>query len=162
MAGGNIFWKERAIVTLTSSGASLTNNSGAAVGTNLDVRAAGNAAGDKSAIFELTCQWGTVTGIAAGTKIADLYLVPLMDATNLSNQIDLSSGASYIPFSCRVGGFFAAKIPTASTDTKFVTNALDSIPLLPLLYTAHLINTSGQTWSANWTLKSITAQDQYS
>lgn len=158
---GEIFWKERAIITLTSTGASLTNGSGAAAGTDLDVRAAGNAADDGAAILQLTCQWGTVTGIAAGTLLADLYLVPKMDGTNLP-QVDLTSGSSYIPFVHRVGGFIAAKVPTASTDTIFATGSLDQIPLMPLLYTAHLINRSGQTISINWALKVITARRQYS
>lgn len=158
---GELFWKERAIITLTSTGASLTNLSGGAAGTDLDVRALGNAADDESAVFELTCQWGIVTGIAAGTLLADLYLVPKMDGTNLP-QIDLTAGASYIPFAFRVGSFVAAKVPTAATDTRFVTNALDAIPVLPLLYTAHLINKSGQTISVNWILKVITAKRQYS
>lgn len=157
---GEIFWKERSIVTLTSTGASLTNLSGAAAGTDLDVRAAGNAADDDAAIFQLTCQWGTVTAIAAGTLIADLYLVPKMDGTNLP-QIDLTTGSSYIPFVYRVAGFVASKIPTASTDTIFATGSLDQIPIMPLLYTAHLINRSGQTISTNWTLKVITARHQY-
>lgn len=157
---GNILWAERALVTLTSTGASLTNLSGAAAGTNLDARAAGNAADDLAAVFRLTCQWGTVTGIAAGTLIADLYLVPLVDGTN-PPQIDLTAGASYIPFVHRVGGFYAAKAPTASTDTIFDTGSLDSIPLMPLLYTAHIINRSGQTISANWSLGVVSAHKAY-
>lgn len=161
MAGGDIFWKERSIITLTSTGASLTNLSGAAAGTNLDVRAAGNAADDDAAIFQLTCQWATVTAIAAGTLLADLYLVPKMDGTNLP-QLDLTAGSSYIPYAHRVGGFVAAKVPTSNTDTIFATGSLDQIPIMPLLYTAHIINRSGQTISSNWILKVITARHQYS
>lgn len=158
---GDIFAKERAILTLTSTGASLTNLSAAAAGTDLDVRSAGNAAEDFQGVFELTCQWGTVTGIAAGTVIGDLYLVPKMDGTNLP-QIDLTADGSYIPATYRVGSLIAAQAPTANTDTKFTTNPLDGVSLMPLLYTAHLLNRSGQTISANWTLKAITARDQYS
>ena len=157
---GEFLWKERSIITLTSTGASLTNLSGAAAGTDLDVRTAGNAVGDDAAIFELTCQWGTVTSIAAGTLIADLYLIPKIDGTNLS-QLDLTAGSSYISFAHRVGGFVAAKIPTASTNTIFATGSLDVIPIMPLLYTAHIINRSGQTMSVNWSLKVITARHQY-
>lgn len=158
---GDIFWKERSIITLTSTGASLTNNSGAAAGTELDVRTAGNAEGDSAAIFRLACQWGTVTGIAAGSLIADLYLVPKVDGTALPD-LDLTTGASYIPYIYRVAGFVAPKIPTVSTTMTFDSNSLDQLPILPLLYTAHLINRSGQSMSANWSLKAVTARRQYS
>jgi|GEM_PF-3070868 len=159
---GEIFWKERAIATITSTGGSATNLSAVSAGADIDFRAAGGNADDDAAIFELTCQWATVTGIAAGTIIADLFLVPKMDGTNLSQQLDLSAGASYIPFTCRAGSFTAAKVPIANTDTKFVTLAFDSIAILPLLYTPHMLNRSGQTISANWILKIISARHQYS
>lgn len=151
-----IKWSERAALTLTSSGASLTNGSCGAAGTDLDARASGNAAQDFVADFELVCQWSTVTGIAAGTIVADLYLVPKLDGTNLP-QIDTTAGASYIPFAHKCGSFVAAKAPSASTDTRF---HVPNVDLHPLLYTAHIINRSGQTVSANWSLKAVTAQAQ--
>lgn len=159
MAGEN-FWKERPLFTLTSTGASLTNNSGAAAG-DLDARALGNAAQDFAISFLLTCQWATVTGIAAGSKIADLYLVPKVDGTNLP-QIDLTAGSSYIPFSHRADGFIASKVPVANTNTLFATYSLGQITLMPLLYTAHLMNKSGQTISVNWKLEAVSARKQYS
>ncbi len=154
---GQIFWKERALVTLTSAGASIANGSGAAAGTDLDVRASGNASEDFSAIFGLICQWATVTAIAAGTTVAELYLVPKVDGTNLP-QIDLTATSSYISPMHYAGTFIAAKVPTANADTIFSSMVVD---LAPLLYTAHIINRSGQTIAANWTLKVVSAQAQY-
>lgn len=155
---GEIFLKERAIVTLTTTGASLTDKSGAAVGTDMDFRSAGNFAEDWAGTFEWVGQWGTVTGIAAGTIIADIYLVPKVDGTNLPD-IDLAAGASYIPYLHRVASLVASKTPTASTNFRAASNVfyVDQ----PMLYTAHLINRSGQTISANWALKAISTRGQY-
>lgn len=151
-------WDERAAVTLTSSGSSLTNGSAGSAGTDLDVRttASENAKGDITAAFQLTAQWATVTGIVAGTIVGLLYLVPKVDGTN-AQQIDTTAGSSYIPGTCLVGPLVAAKAPSTNTDTYFVTLNVD---LQPLLYTAYLLNKSGQTISANWTLKVVSAQMQ--
>lgn len=154
---GNIVWKEQAIVTLTSSGASLTNLSAGSAGTALDCRAGGNAADLIAAIFSLQCQCGTVTGITAGTVIADLYLVPAIDGTNYPD-VDTTAGASYIAHPMRVGQFVAPKAMTASTNMLFQSAPVD---ILPLLYTAYIKNFCGQTISANWTLKAVAAGVQY-
>lgn len=154
---GNILLKEQAIVTLTSTGASLTTGSSGLAGTQLDCRAAGNAADFFMASLSLTAQWATVTGIAAGTTIADIYLVPAIDGTNFPD-IDTTSGSSYIPFTMRVGSFVASKVPTASTNALFQSAPID---LMPLLYNVYIINRSGQTMSANWTLKALAAAAQY-
>ena len=156
---GDIRAKESAIVTLTSAGASLTTGSaGAANGTaDFDARSAGNAADDLRAQFELTCQWGTVTGITANTVVAELYLVPALDGTNFPD-IDTTSGSSVLPMATYVGPFVATKAPTASANARFVSPAVD---LLPVLYRPYIKNTSGQTISANWTLKAVSAQAQY-
>lgn len=159
---GEIFWKERAIATITSSGGSITNLSAVSAGADIDFRAAGGNADDDAGVFELTCQWATVTAIAAGTIVGDLYLVPKMDGTNASQQLDTTGGSSYIPYTCKVGSFIAAKVPTANTDAKFVSGVLDVIQFLPLLYTPYILNRSGQTIAANWTLKLISARHQYS
>jgi hypothetical protein len=156
---GNIFAKERAANTLTSAGSSLTNGSGGSAGTDLDLRSAGNSAQDFSASFELTCQWATVTGIVAGTVVADIFAVPKLDGTNASQQVDTTAGSSFIPYPCRVGVFIAAKAPSTNTDTRFFSG---TIALDPLLYTMYIINRSGQTISSNWTLKEVGAQTQYS
>ncbi len=156
---GDIRQKERAIVTLTSSGASLSNGSaGIANGTaNFDARSGGNFADDFAAQFELICQWATVTGITAGTIVADLYLLPRLDGTN-APDIDTTSGTSRLPFNAYVGSFEATKAPTANTDTRFITAP---VAFNPLLFVPYIIGRSGQTMSANWTLKAVGVQGQY-
>lgn len=154
---GDIRAKERAAVTLTSSGSSLTNGSAGSAGTDLDVRAAGNSEGDLLCRFELIAQWATVTGIIAGTTVAELYLVPKLDGSNLPD-VDLTAGTSRLPSTTFASTFEATKLPTASTDARFISGLVD---LFPGLYTAHIRNASGQTISANWTLKVVAAQAQY-
>jgi hypothetical protein len=153
---GSILLKEQAIVTLTTAGASLTTGSAGLAGT-LDCRAAGNAADMLSVLLSLTAQWGTVTGIAAGTTVADIYLVPAIDGANFPD-IDVTAGASYIPFTQRVGSFVASKAPTAATNALFQSAPLD---LMPVLYNVYILNRSGQTISANWTMKALAAAAQY-
>ncbi len=155
---GSIFAKERSIITLTSTGASLTNGSAGSAGTDLDVRSSGNAAEDFQSTLELKCQWGTVTGIVKGTVVAELYLVPKLDGTN-APDVDTTSGSSALPYESFAAVFTAIKAPTASTDMRFITGTVN---LQPILYTAYIINTSGQTISSNWTLKIVPAQAQYS
>lgn len=156
---GDIRAKERSIVTLTSSGASLTNGSaGAANGTaDFDARSGGNAPDDLRARFQLTCQWATITGIVAGTVVAELYLLPALDGTNFPD-IDTTSGSSRLPWNCFAGAFEATKAPTANTNMTFIGPALD---IDPLLYRPYIKDTSGQTMAANWTLKVVSAQGQY-
>ena len=154
---GDIRAKERAIVTLTSTGSSLANGSGGSAGTDFDGRAAGNAADDFQAQFQLTCQWATITSIVKDTVIAELYLVPKMDGTNLP-ALDSTASTSAYPRSCLADVFVAVKAPTANTDMIFVTATVN---ISPRLYTAHIINRSGQTMAVNWTLKVVSDQGQY-
>lgn len=156
---GDIRAKERSIVTLTSSGGSLSNGSaGVANGTaDFDARSTGNAPDDFQVQFELLCQWATVTGIVAGTVIADLYLVPLLDGTNLPD-VDLTAGASSLPLTCLVGSFIATKTPTAATNARFPSALIN---IAPRLYRPYILNKSGQTISANWTLRNVSDQAQY-
>jgi hypothetical protein len=144
----SLILKEQALVVLTSTGASLTSGSAGPAGVTLDARTAGNAADFFAALFELTAQWATVPA-GASTVIAELYLLPALDGTNYPD-IDVTPGGSYIPFQYRVGSFVAAKVPTANVNARFVSNAVD---LLPVLYQAYIINRSGQTLSLNWALK---------
>jgi len=153
---GNLLSKEYPVVTLTTSGASLTSGSAGLAGT-LDCRAGGNAADLFMALLSLAVQWATVTGIAAGATVAELYLVPAIDGTNFPD-IDTTPGASYIPFTMRAGPFVAPKAPTASTNMLLQSAPLD---LMPTLYNVYIINRSGQTISANWTLKALAAAAQY-
>lgn len=161
MAGGNIFWKEQPIVTLTSALAALVNNGGGAANAsaNLDVRSAGNAAEMLSAIFELRVQWATVTGIAAGTIVGDLYLVPALDGTNFADVNIANASTDYIASNYRVGSFVSPLAPAASTPYRFATAAVD---LFPALFKPYIINRSGQTFAVNGTLKVVAAEAQYS
>jgi len=152
---GNILLKEQAIVTLTSTGASTVSGAASLVGT-LDCRVGGNAADMFAALFSLTAQWATTTGIAAGTTIADLYLVPAIDGVNFPD-ID-TSAASYIPFTMRAGTFVSPKALTANQNYLFQSGVSE---LMPVLYNVYLQNRSGQTISANWTVKALAAAAQY-
>lgn len=160
---GNIFWKEQAIVTLTSSLAALVQNGGgAANGTaNLDVRSAGNAAEMFSAAFELTVQWATVTSITSGTIVGDLYLVPALDGTNFAQIQIANASTDYISQQHYVGSFINA-IPsgTLATGTNYRFDVMN-VDLQPLLYTPYIINRSGQTYTVNGTLKVVATQAQY-
>lgn len=162
---GNIFYKERAIVTLqdrTNTTAMTTGSAAAAATADLDVRASGNAAQDMLASFELFCRWTTITGILNGVAVAELYLVPLLDGTNLPD-VDLTAGTSALPASSLVGMFIANKQAVTVTDMRF---PLGPVPLFPALYRAYLLNRSGQTMTTtsgtSWQLRVVTAQYQYS
>ena len=156
---GDIRSKERSIVTLTLTGASLTNLSAAVANAtaDLDARSGGNFADDFNCTFELLVQWATITGIVAGTVIGELYLVPLVDGTNLPD-VDLTAGSSRLPYASYVAPFDAVKAPTANTDMRFITAP---ISINPLLYRPYLLNKSGQTMTANWDLKAVGVQGQY-
>lgn len=155
---GSIFSKERAAVTLTSTGGSITNSNSVAAGTDIDFRTGGNAAEDFQVAFELLCQWATITGIVAGTVVADIYMVPKLDGTNLPDvDTTVNNG---LPPQCYVGSFTAVKAPTANTNMRFPSAVVPNVH--PMLYTVYLCNRSGQTISANWTLKALSAQAQYS
>lgn len=157
---GDIKAKERSIITLTTTGASLTNGSAGAAGTSLDLRAAGgtgNADGDTRFRLELVCQWATITGIVKGTRIAEVYGVPKLDGTN-APDVDTTAGSSAIPFECFLDLLSAIKAPTANTNMRFVSRIIDAFPSL---YDLYVLNRSGQTMAANWSLKAVPAKDQY-
>jgi hypothetical protein len=113
----------------------------------------GNCAEAFTGQFALTCQWATVTGIAAGTDVADLYLVPSIDGTNFP-----AIGTGVISPNHYVGSFICELAPTASTNMLFVSPEVD---LLPRLYKAYIINQSGQTMSSSWSLTVVVDQGQY-
>lgn len=156
---GDLRAKERGIVTLTTTGASMVNGSAAvANGTaDFDARSTGNFPDDLQAQFELVCQWATITSIVAGTIAAELYLVPLLDGTNLPDM-DLTSATSRLPYSTFVGTFECTKVPTATTNMRFVTG---NVSFNPALMRPYILNRSGQTISANWSLKAVGVQGQY-
>ena len=156
---GNITAKERAIVTLTTTGASLsTGSAGVANGTaDFDARAAGNSPDDFQAQFEFVCQWATITGITVNTAAAELYLVPLLDGTNLPD-LDLTAGSSALPLSAYVGVFQCVKVPTAATNMRFVST---TVQFNPMLLRPYILNRSGQTMAANWSVRVVAVQGQY-
>jgi hypothetical protein len=153
---GSILLKEQAIVALTTTGTSLTTGSAGLAG-QLDARAGGNAADLFAALFSLSAQWATVSGIAGGTVVADLYLVPAIDGATFPD-IDTTAGASYIPYPMQAGSFIAPKAPAANTNALFQSATVD---LMPALYNVYIINRSGQTISVNWALKVLAAAAQY-
>lgn len=155
---GDIFSKERTAVTISSSQAALSSGNSQAMGVDLDFRNSGNAAEDFACVFELFCQWATITGIAAGTIIADIYLIPKLDGTNLPD-LDLTTSTG-LPPQCLVGNFQAVKAPVANTNMRFVSNLVEGIH--PMLYTVHLMNRSGQQIASGMTVKALSARVQYS
>jgi len=158
---GNVPFLEGAIQTITSTGAAATSGSAILAGTlNTSSGGPSATAGKVSALFSLLAQWATVTGIAANTTIADLYLVPAIDGTNFPD-VDTTAGASVIPFSYRVGSFVASKVPTANTNMLFGTASAAPVELFPAIYNVYIVNRSGQPMSANWTLKAQAAGVQY-
>lgn len=156
---GLIAARERAIVTLTTTGASIATGSAAAANAtaDFDARSTGNFPDDLQAQFELVCQWATITSIVAGTIAAELYLVPILDGTNLPD-VDLTAGTSRLPYSTYVGAFECTKAPTASTNMRFVTG---NVTFNPTLMRPYILNRSGQTISANWSVKAVSVQAQY-
>ena len=156
---GNLALKTGTAVTITSTGGSTTNGSATSAGT-IDLRAAGtaNLIEELQAFMELTCQWATVTSIAAGTIAADVYLVPALDGTNYATVTAAGAGADYIASTMRVGSCVVTNTPTAATNYRYVTAPFD---LFPALYTVYILNRSGQTISANWTLKILPCEAQY-
>lgn len=154
---GNILSKEAAALqTIGTTTGALTTGSAVLVGA-VDARAGGNVADLFTALFSLTAQWATITGIAAGTTIADLYLVPAIDGTNFPD-VDTTAGASYIPYTQRVGSFVASKAPTVNANALFSSLPVD---LFPTLYNAFILNRSGQTISTGAVLKAMGAAAQY-
>ena len=156
---GDLRSKERAIITLTTTGASMTTGSAAVANAtaDFDARSSGNFPDDLQAQFELVCQWATITGIVAGTIAGELYLVPILDGTNLPD-VDLTAGLSRLPFTTYVGAFECTKAPTAATNMRFVTG---NVTFNPTLMRPYILNRSGQTISANWSIKAVSVQGQY-
>lgn len=156
---GDIRQKERAIVTLSSTIASMTTGSAAVANAtaDFDARSSGNAPDDFCAQFEWTVQWSTITGIAAGTIVGELYLLPILDGTN-APDIDTTSGSSKLPYAAYAGAFEATKAPTANTNARFISPV---VFFNPLLFRPYIKNTSGQTTAVNSTLKAVSVQGQY-
>ena len=156
---GDIRAKERAIATLTTTGASLSTGSAALANAtaDFDARAGGNAPDDSRAQFELVCQWATITGIVLNTVVAELYLVPLFGGVDLPD-VDLTAGSSVLPLPAFAGVFRCTKAPIAATNMRFIS---DTVQFNPFLCRPYLLNRSGQTMTVNWAIRVMSVQDQY-
>lgn len=156
---GDIRTKERAIITLTTTGPILSAGSAAAANATADFNAGagGNVAGDSRVQFELLCQWANITGIVLNTIVAEIYLVPLFGGVDLSD-IDLTAGSSALPLPAYVGSFRCVKPPVAATNMRFIS---DSVQFNPFLYRPYLLNRSPQQMAANWSVRSMSVQDLY-
>jgi hypothetical protein len=146
---GNIFAKEASAVVLQNdNGSSLSNGNGTSISTTLDNRSSGNGAQNFFGNFELkTAGFGSAP---SAHQPLDLYLVPTLDGTNAADVTSSIPEATYY-----VGSFLTLN---SSSAKRF---CLLNIPLQPLLYTVYLVNNTGQTLSANWGLRVVTSQDQY-
>lgn len=145
---GAITLKSGTAASLTTTGSSMTNGS-AALAAAVDFRTGGttNLIEQLQAVVEVVCQWSTVTGIVAGTIVADVYFVPRNFADSADCDVDLTAGSSYIAPQYRVGSLTAPKAPTASTDATYQTAPFNLDPRKGKIY---ILNRSGQTISANW------------
>lgn len=147
---GNIFLKEAtAVVLQNDNGGSTANGVGVAASTSLDNRSGGNGAQNFWGNFELKTA-GFGSSVTAGVTV-DLYLVPAIDGTNYCDVTSSIPNTSYY-----VGSFV---LITGSAATR---STVLNVPLQPLLYKAYLYNQAGQTMSANWGLRVVTSQEQYS
>jgi hypothetical protein len=149
---GNIFFKEASVVVLQNDNGGSFTTTPTSLATNLDNRNGGNAAENFWASFELKCGFGSASGIVG--KTVDLYLVPALDGTNFA---DVDTSAPTMPLNNYVGSF---TIVMNQTSVQRLT--LIGVPVQPLLYKGYLVNNSGQTLSANWGCRVVTAMEQYS
>lgn len=144
---GDIKAKPASIVTLESSGGSLSNGSQVAAST----ATYDNSSNDMFfANFELNGGFGSSPSVGA---LINLYLVPALDGTNYA-EVDTTN--HNMPPACFVGSFVVNKAQTSAQRMDVL-----GVPLQPLLYKAYLDNQSGQTLSSTWTLKIVAADDQY-
>lgn len=148
---GDIFLKERAIITLQDATSGTLANAALALAATatLDVRTGGNAGEDFWANFELLTGFSAVP--AVDVVAAELYLVPALDGTNFAETDTAKLQANTF-----VGTFVVLRSVTIAQRL-----VLLNVPLQPLLYRAYLINRSAQTMAAGWTLRVVTAREQY-
>jgi hypothetical protein len=149
---GEIFLKERAILTLQDNTSALLANAALvlAATATLDVRSGGNVGQDFWANFELLT--GFAVAPAVDVVAAELYLVPSLDGTNWAEADTAKLQANTF-----VGTFVVLKAATAAQRL-----VLLNVPLQPLLYRVYIINRSAQSMAAGWTLRVVTAREQYS
>lgn len=116
---------------------SLANNASVAKaftsnGTNLDLWA--------DLLFAL--QYNSVTGISAGTKVADLYLMPQVDGTNYPT----TAGSPAVPQKALYIGSLESRAPSTSA-LEYL--ALPGVAIPPYNFEILLANVSGQALHAS-------------
>lgn len=122
-------------VLANANGASTTNNSANAAGTDL------NNTTEFAFTYSFELNGGFGSSVTAGEDL-DLYLVPKLNGTNLADV----GTAVFQP------EHFAGTFITPTTGTAARRMTVQEVAVGPYLYTAYIHNKSGQTLSANWTL----------
>ena len=134
------------VQTLEANGGAISNGAaGAADDANLDNTTELAFAYD----FELNAGFGS--SVTAGEDV-DLYLVPVLDGTN---EADKDTSTPKFQDSHYRGTFI-----TANTGTTARRMTIEGVPVGPYAYKAYLVNKSGQTVSATWTLKAFPVKSQ--
>lgn len=128
-----------------ANGGSTANNAATAAGTDLDNTS------ELAFSYDFELNGGFGSSVTAGEDI-DLYLVPKLDGTNAA---DSTSGSLLFQPAHYRGTFIT---PTTGTAARRMT--VEGVALGPYLYTAYVWNKSGQTLSANWTLKAFPVKAQ--
>lgn len=128
-----------------ADGAAVSNNAVGTVGTDLDNST------ELAELYDFELNGGFGSSVTAGEDI-DLYLVPKLDGANLADKD--TSTPLFQPSHFR-GTFIT---PTNGTAARRMT--VEGVPLNPGKYTCYLHNKSGQTLSANWTLKAFPTKYQ--
>ena len=123
-----------------ANGAAISNNAAAAAGTDLDNTT------QLAPLYNFELDGGFGASVTTLEDI-DLYLVPKLDGTNAA-AVDAAT-PNFQP--SHFGGTFIT--PTTGTASRKMT--VSGVAVGPYLYTAYLHNKSGQTLSANWTLKAF-------
>lgn len=139
------------LIVLEASGASLATDVGLELtGTAFNARlgAMSQIAQPRAFQCELTCQWATITGIDPGDGVAELYAVPSLDGTNYP-AVKLTATAFLSPAWYK-STLTCSLAPTATVDMRFHTA---EFALQPLLHKVYLVNRSGQTMTAGWTVR---------
>lgn len=103
---------------------------------------------DPFGIFQLTVQWNTAAP-AAGTKVADLYIISGVTGPVYAEGGDAGLGTDDIPQSIYLVASFQSINPSLTVDETLGTV---EIPIYAYNRVV-LVNTSGQEFDATWILK---------
>ncbi len=128
-----------------ANGGSTANNAATAAGTDLDNTT------ELAFSYDFELNGGFGSSVTAGEDL-DLYLVPKLDGTNAA---DKDASTPLFQPSHYAGTFIT---PTNGTAARRMT--IPGVVVGPYLYTAYVHNKSGQTLSANWTLKAFPVKAQ--